>query len=562
MGPILRRLILIGVSICAAARAAAAPVITVSIADNAVLGDVVSVRAQVTSEAGIAKVEFSVDDQIRMTQAKPPFEYKWDTIDEMEGRHTVIVNAYDGAGQASTKRIKVEVDNDLTKGVKPHAEKAMARFRAEDFDGAMLEARKAYRIDNASLDAIRALAAATGGKGDINRALNLLEEPQRINNQVVGDPKSFPLADRASLELRALFRTKRAAKQTTPAALLADMATVYDFWRKLADMQLAEIRAARGAGATTPASLILEGDALFNLGDVQAALTSYGKVPKSGREGVIAQNRQAAALLSTRRLREAEQILSAMVTVGSASDQTHALLAALYLRQYRFERARAEADGPAKRGSLTGKLVSAYAELAFLNFSRAFDLLKQVDAKGPTAESRYLAACYFLDVRDMARATETLFDSLRLAPGNLDIYVLRALQLAILVPKDGVNQALPLLDYVLQKDPINAGAMAGKAALLYQLKRPKPAEPLVRELMREDRYAADVWIVSAVMYAAGTEQVKATESLAEARKLSPDRFPDTLVPVMPEFLPRMARYRRPPLITPAILDAEDPIRQP
>lgn len=536
------------------------PVVTVNVTDSAIASDVLTIKVQASSESGIAKIEFSIDDQIRATVAKPPYEYKWDTVDETDGRHTIIVNAYDGAGQASTKRIKVEVDNELTKGVKPHADKAIALFRQDDFDTAMLEARKAYRIDNANLDAIRALAAATGGKGDVNRALNLLEEAQKINNQVIGDPKSFPLADRLALELRALFRTRRAEKQTKPALLLADMATVYDFWRKLADMQLAEVRARRGTGPATPANLIAEGDAQFDLGDVDGALASYKRVSAAGREGVIAENRQAAALLAMKRLREAEQMMNQMVTAGRANDQTHALLAALYLRQYKFERARTEADGPAKRGSLTGKLVSAYAELAFLNFNRAYDLLKQVDSKGPFAESRYLAACYFLDVRDLPRATQTLFESLRFAPGNLDTYVLRALQLAALVPAEGMNQALPLLDYVLQKDPTHTAAKLGKAAVLYQVKRPKQAEPLVRDLTREDRFAADVWVATAAMYASGTEQAKATESLAEARKLSPDRFPDTTVPLMGEFIPRMARYRRPPLITSAILDAEDPIK--
>lgn len=538
----------------------AGPVISVNVADNAVVGDVVTVKAQATSDAGIAKVEFSVDDQVRATSTKAPYEYKWDTIDENEGRHTLVVNAYDGAGQATSKRIKVEVDNELSRGAGPHAEKALALFRQEDFDGAMLEARKAYRIDNASLDAIRALAAATGGKGDVNRALNLLEEPQRVNNQVVGDPKSFPLSDRVGLELRALFRTRRAETQTTPAALLADMAAVYEFWRRLADVRLADVRTKRGSGAATPASLIQEGDALFELGDVDGALVSYEKVPSSAPERVAADNRRVAALLSCRRQGEAENILSGLTTSGRANDQSQALRAALYLRRYQFDRARAEAKGPAERGSLTGKLVSAYAELAFLNFNRAFDLLKQVDAKCPSAESRYLAACCFLDARDLPRATRMLFDSLRFAPGNLDAYVLRALQLAILSPKDGANQALPLLDYVLQKEPEHTAAKLGRAALLIQLKRARQAEPMARDLTREDRSAADVWMVSAALYAGGTEQLKATEALAEARKLAPERFPDTTIPLMTELLPRLARYRRPPLITPALLDAESPVR--
>ncbi len=549
------------------APASAAPILTVNITDNTVVGDVVSVTAQATSEAGITKVEFSVDDQIKSSVTKPPYDYKWDTVDEEEGRHTLIVAAYDGAGSATSRRIKIEVDNELSKGVKPHADRALLLFRQEDYDGAMLEARKAHKIDIASLDAIRALAAAVGGKGDIARALTLLEQPQRINNQVIGDAKSYPMTDRVALQLRALFRTKRAEKQTNPAMLLSDMATVYEFWRKIADMQLAEVRAKRGSGSASPASLIAEGDSLFDLGDLEGALAAYKRVPvdspgsaAASKESVAAENRQIVALLAMKRLREAEQQLNNMFLTGRGNDQSHALMAAVYLRQYRFDRARTEADGPARRGSLTGMVTSAYAELAFRNFSRAFELLKLADAKAPGAETRYLAACYYTDVRDLPRATQTLFESLRFAPGNLDTYVLRALQLASLVPKDGMNQALPLLDYVLQKDPVHTGAKVGKSAILFHFKLYRQAEPLVKELARADRTAADIWITTAAMYAGGAEQVKATESLAQARKLEPERFPDTTVPLMSEFIPRMARYRRPPLLTPSLLDAEDPVK--
>jgi len=146
-----------------ASGAKAGPTLIVNITDSSVVGDIVTVKVQATSEAGITKVEFSVDDQIKSTSLKAPYEYKWDTVDEEEGRHTLIINAYDGAGSASTKRIKVEVDNELSKGVKPHAEKAFKLFREDDYDGTLLEGRKAHKIDMANLEAIQALAAGRSG---------------------------------------------------------------------------------------------------------------------------------------------------------------------------------------------------------------------------------------------------------------------------------------------------------------------------------------------------------------------------------------------------------------
>src|SRR5438105_3728386 len=135
------------------------PILSVNVKDNALVGDVVAVTAMASSEAGITRVEFSVDDQLRSTVTKRPYEYKWDTVDEEEGRHTLIVAAFDTDGKTATKRIKLEVDNGLAMGVKPHAEKALAAFRKADYDTAFLEGRKAYKIKNSDPDAIRAMAA-------------------------------------------------------------------------------------------------------------------------------------------------------------------------------------------------------------------------------------------------------------------------------------------------------------------------------------------------------------------------------------------------------------------
>ena len=93
------------------------------------LSDIVTVKAVPLANAGITKVEFSIDDQLRSTVTKPPYEFKWDTIDEEEGRHTLIVAMFDSDGRTAKKRIKVEVDNGLSQGIKPHADKCFAALR-------------------------------------------------------------------------------------------------------------------------------------------------------------------------------------------------------------------------------------------------------------------------------------------------------------------------------------------------------------------------------------------------------------------------------------------------
>lgn len=535
------------------------PVVTINITDNAVVGDIAPITVIATDASGITKVELSIDDQLRATFMKPPYEYKWDTIDENEGRHTVIIAVFDNNGKASNKRIKVEVDNNLSLGVKPHAKKSLELFRQDKYDDAMLEARKAYRLNNADLDAIRALAAATGGKGDENRALDLLEKQQRINNQDIGDMKDYPMKDRESLLLRALFRVQRAAKQTNPAMLVADLSTVYNFWREISDTFMAEARTKYPATDTSPTTLLALGDALYDHGDFDEALATYEKVPASAKEHLTAENRAALTMISLRRFGEAERRLAALVKAKTENDTTHALLGMLLLRQYRFEKARAEVDDGAKRGSLSCLLIGAYADLAGRLFDRAFDALKKLDARVRGPESNYLAASLFLDTRDTKRAIDAVFASLKFAPAQLDTYTLRGFQLGALTPNanDGFAQALPLFDFVLQRDPNHAGAKLGKAIALVHLKRYKQADPLLNDLTRQDRNAADIWVALAAGSSGLNEQKTATESLATARKLDPARFPDVTVPLMPDLMQRAATYRRIPLLTPALLAAEE-----
>jgi len=543
--------------LCVTVTAWAGPTVEVNVQDNAVVGDVLTVKARPASEAGIARVEFSVDDQLRATVTQPPYEYKWDTIDEDEGRHTLSVAVLDGDGKAATKRIKVEVDNGLSQGVKPHADRALESFRRGEYDAALLAARKAYKISQTDIDAIRAMAAGVGGTGDFNRALDLLEKPPRMNNQVVGDPKNFPLADRTALELRGLFHVRRAGTQPNAAAMLPDLAAAYELGRRLDDLDLKELRAKYPGSDQSAVALLAVGDALFLRGDYEEALALYKRVPADSKEGVAAQNRVALALLRLNRLRDAELLLNNMIGGGPANDATHAILGAVYLQQRRFAQARKQAEGPAQRRSLTGLIVLAYADLALLDYRRAYEALQQAAARGPLPEVAYLAALLFTDTGDLKRATDAFIETIARMPTLLDAHTLRGYQLAWLVPSDGFAQAQALFDFVLKRDPFHAGAKMGKAVALIQQKKCKAAEPLLKDLARDDRTAGDVWVGLAAVHADGNRQQMANDALAQARRLEPQRFKDVMVPRMPEFVRRVARYRRPPLLTPALLALEE-----
>jgi tetratricopeptide (TPR) repeat protein len=532
-----------------------APVLSVNIKDNALVGDIVTVTAMASSEAGITRVEFSVDDQLKATAMKRPYEYKWDTIDEEEGRHTLIIAAFDTDGKTATKRIKLEVDNGLSMGVKPHADKALAGFRKADFETAFLEGRKAYRIKNSDPDAIRAMAAGVGGRGDINRAIDLLEKPQNINNQVIGDPKIFPLADKDSLEVRGYFHLRRAALAADKGAS-PELATVFDLGRRSMAIHALETKAAHPTPYKTAVEQIIVGDALFAQGAFEAALEAYraGPAPPKDTSSI---NHQALALIMMDRLVEAETILQEQITSGKANDATHAIMGAIYLHQHKYPRAHQEADGPAQRKSLVGLLVMAHADLSQRDFRGCIDSLKQLAERSDTVEVHYLASALAMDGKDLAKASVSAMEAISRAPALMEPYVLRAFQLATLVPTEGINQALPIFEVAMQREPKNQEARMGRATILMLQKKFKTAEPIIRELAREDRLSADVWVGMAALSAEENDRIKVMEQLAHAKRLEPELFPDTLVPRMPDFLVRVARYRRPPLITPALLAIEE-----
>jgi len=121
--------------------------------------------------------------------------------------------------------------------------------------------------------------------------------------------------------------------------------------------------------------------------------------------------------------------------------------------------------------------------------------------------------------------------------------------------KNGTRRSL-IFDYVLRKEPTHTGAKIGKAAKsCFTSSVSSRPTVLYRYYARRPNCFADVWITTAAMYAGGSTNSKATESLAMARKLEPEDF-DTTVPLMSEFIPLNGFGTAGPRLLPAILAAE------
>lgn len=521
--------------------------VQLNLKENQVVGDVFLLKVDPQSDTGILKVEVSVDDQLRATLTKPPYEFSWDTIDEPEGAHTVAVGVFDTAGMAVARRIRVEVENELSRGPVAHAAMALERLRKGDTDAASLSARKASRADAFHLDSIRATAAVAGAKGEYARAIDLLEKPPMMNNQPVGDPKRFPLTDSVSLELRGLFRIQRSALAENPKAAASDLSMAYDLGKLLHETILGEVRANPNAGR------FALGDALFDLGEREKALDAYRNAG-SGRE---ASHRVAFALIHLNREHEAEQVLRKLADAGQRNDTTVALEGLIQARNRQSGRALQTVDAPSRNGSPLALLVKAHLEIEKRDFRLGAEAMRQAGQKGELTDLQVPLAYLLADGKDEKGATRALYECLRRYANQLEFHVLRAYLWLAYPGKDGYDRAAALFDFVLARDPANVDALLGRALVFLQKRRPADADLLLRNLLRLDREKPDVWMAQGILQLQMNQQVLATEAQNTAKALDAIRFGDRILPRPEDLMIRVARYRRPIALTTEIMVISD-----
>jgi len=79
--------------------------------DGAKVSGVITISLQVVDNVGVAKVELYIDNKKIGELTKSPFNFTWDTTKFTSETHTILVKAYDKAGNTSIARITVQVDN-------------------------------------------------------------------------------------------------------------------------------------------------------------------------------------------------------------------------------------------------------------------------------------------------------------------------------------------------------------------------------------------------------------------------------------------------------------------
>lgn len=80
-------------------------------ANAATVSGTVNVTATAADNTSISKVEFYINNTLKLTDTNPPYSYSWNTASGANGTYTVTIKAYDGAGNNATDARTVTVKN-------------------------------------------------------------------------------------------------------------------------------------------------------------------------------------------------------------------------------------------------------------------------------------------------------------------------------------------------------------------------------------------------------------------------------------------------------------------
>lgn len=90
------------------------PTITITTpADSASVSGIVSISVTAADNVGVTKVEFYVNGVLKSSDTVSPYVYSWDTTSLAAGMYTLLVKAYDAAGNVSQSSRTVSVVKDL-----------------------------------------------------------------------------------------------------------------------------------------------------------------------------------------------------------------------------------------------------------------------------------------------------------------------------------------------------------------------------------------------------------------------------------------------------------------
>jgi hypothetical protein len=82
--------------------------------NGATVSGMALVKADVTDDRNVARVDFYLDGTKATSGTWPPFVWTWDASSSANGAHIIKAQAFDGVGNTASDEISVNVANDLT----------------------------------------------------------------------------------------------------------------------------------------------------------------------------------------------------------------------------------------------------------------------------------------------------------------------------------------------------------------------------------------------------------------------------------------------------------------
>jgi hypothetical protein len=82
-------------------------------ADSVNVSGIALINVTASDNVGVAKVEFYVNNELKVTETGAPYFYSWDTTSVASGAYTLMAKAYDAAGNVSQASRSVTVVNDI-----------------------------------------------------------------------------------------------------------------------------------------------------------------------------------------------------------------------------------------------------------------------------------------------------------------------------------------------------------------------------------------------------------------------------------------------------------------
>jgi tetratricopeptide (TPR) repeat protein len=424
--------------------------LSVDLRSGATVSDMYLVTAIATSPRGIAKVEFMVDGQLAGSDTSTPYTFDWDTIALDDGEHTLSVVACDLEGASTHEDIEAVVDNDLAAGVEAHLSRGRDFSAVGNSARAILQGRKALRIEPESADALRFLADVYYGDGKLATAAEYYEKV------VAKEP-----SDTSLRRLLSRIYVKLSVKESPLEGYRSMMDKAISHAQAAEAVELSELEHNVQAGGSSIDEYRL-GRALLERGDAKDARARFLHAQSGDLSNALYRNASAIASIFAGETREAEVGFDWLERRKLDDYLTACGRGLLALKAHRFTEAKehiqkALASQPENPYVL---MLSSLADVRDGNGKAAEEVIDSAIAQAPdSALAHYYKAGIEADARKFEDALTEVNKAIELDPTYADAHALKGF-------------LFMLREWTQQVDPFAAGKVSIDIALSLDAKSP------------------------------------------------------------------------------------------